>query len=249
MYIGDIAKKYNMSSTEQGDFFQYLKNSNYKYTYSFWKGCVVDDSEDIESIVQAFRNETTKKLEADFAQRKEAAATSEQSKLISCPDCGKQISRRASVCIHCGCPISEAEKNTTQKFYGVKRISDKWVMGNAATFISRAWVINKQATGIKDLDIIASGITKERAELLLDYLVSHKGEGEIFEDVYCIQENKEMTLYIDTNINPNAPVMCPRCGSTQVVIGQRGYSVVSGFMGSQKTTNRCGKCGHAWQPK
>lgn len=246
MHINDIAKKYNMGTTEQCDFFQYLKNSNYKYTSSLWKGCVVDDSEDIESIVQTFRNDAKKKLEADFAQRKNAA--SEQSKLISCPDCGKQISRRASVCIHCGCPISEADKNITQKFYGVKRISDKWVMGKAVTFINRAGMINGQATGIKDLDIIASGITKERAELLLDYLVSHKGEGEIFEDVYCTQENEEMTFYIDRHLNPNAPIKCPRCRSTEVIVGQRGYSLLSGFIGSNKTVNRCGKCGFSWEP-
>ena len=27
--------------------------------------------------------------------------------LMFCPDCGKEISRRAQTCIHCGCPISE----------------------------------------------------------------------------------------------------------------------------------------------
>lgn len=35
--------------------------------------------------------------------------------LIVCPDCGKEVSSRASVCIHCGCPLNEEplEKNNT----------------------------------------------------------------------------------------------------------------------------------------
>ena len=27
--------------------------------------------------------------------------------LISCPDCGKEVSDRATACIHCGCPLDE----------------------------------------------------------------------------------------------------------------------------------------------
>lgn len=31
----------------------------------------------------------------------------EQSKFRKCPDCGKEISRKAEVCPHCGCPIEK----------------------------------------------------------------------------------------------------------------------------------------------
>jgi hypothetical protein len=34
--------------------------------------------------------------------------------LMFCPDCGKEISRRAKTCIHCGCPISEILKSTSR---------------------------------------------------------------------------------------------------------------------------------------
>lgn len=44
-------------------------------------------------------------------------------------------------------------------------------------------------------------------------------------------------------------VKCPKCGSTQITTGTRGYSIVWGFVGSGKTMNRCAKCGHRWQPK
>jgi len=46
----------------------------------------------------------------------------------------------------------------------------------------------------------------------------------------------------------NSPVVCPRCGSNQISTGQRGFSIVTGFIGSNKTVNRCAKCGFSWKP-
>lgn len=43
-------------------------------------------------------------------------------------------------------------------------------------------------------------------------------------------------------------IRCPRCGSTQITTGQRGYSLFSGFLGSNKTVNRCANCGYSWKP-
>ncbi len=42
---------------------------------------------------------------------------------------------------------------------------------------------------------------------------------------------------------------CPKCGSTAVTIGQRGFSLFTGFIGSSQTMNRCGNCGHRWKPR
>ena len=41
---------------------------------------------------------------------------------------------------------------------------------------------------------------------------------------------------------------CPRCGSTSITAGQRGYSLLWGFIGSGNTVNRCSNCGHKWKP-
>ena len=43
-------------------------------------------------------------------------------------------------------------------------------------------------------------------------------------------------------------VRCPRCGSTNITAGQRGYSLLTGFVGSGSTVNRCANCGHKWRP-
>lgn len=47
----------------------------------------------------------------------------------------------------------------------------------------------------------------------------------------------------------NAILRCPKCGSTNVSTGARGYSMITGFVGSGKTVNRCGKCGNVWKPR
>lgn len=41
---------------------------------------------------------------------------------------------------------------------------------------------------------------------------------------------------------------CPKCGSTSITASQRGYSFWTGFLGSNKTVNRCSNCGHTWKP-
>ena len=43
-------------------------------------------------------------------------------------------------------------------------------------------------------------------------------------------------------------IICPRCGSTNITTGQRGFKLTTGFIGSNKTVNRCGNCGYSWKP-
>lgn len=41
---------------------------------------------------------------------------------------------------------------------------------------------------------------------------------------------------------------CPKCGSTSITAGQKGYSLLTGFIGSGKTVNRYVNCGFKWKP-
>ncbi|WP_418752478.1 hypothetical protein [Frisingicoccus sp.] len=54
----------------------------------------------------------------------------------------------------------------------------------------------------------------------------------------CTKED----IYIPKNIPK-----CPKCGSTAITAGQRGYSLLTGFIGSGKTVNRCANCGYKWE--
>lgn len=47
----------------------------------------------------------------------------------------------------------------------------------------------------------------------------------------------------------SAALKCPRCGSTNISTGARGVSFFWGFLGADKTVNRCAKCGHTWKPR
>lgn len=53
--------------------------------------------------------------------------------------------------------------------------------------------------------------------------------------------------YYHSPISQNT-IRCPKCGSTSITTGTRGFSIVTGFIGSNKTVNRCGSCGHTWKP-
>lgn len=61
------------------------------------------------------------------------------------------------------------------------------------------------------------------------------------------QEWANKQLGVDKQQEPDQ-VRCPKCGSTQITTGQRGYSLITGFLGSNKTVNRCANCGYSWKP-
>lgn len=44
-------------------------------------------------------------------------------------------------------------------------------------------------------------------------------------------------------------IKCPKCNSTQISTGKRGFSLMTGFIGANKTVNRCARCGYSWKPK
>lgn len=61
--------------------------------------------------------------------------------------------------------------------------------------------------------------------------------------------DRAMSKYAGTiSSNDSNKVKCPKCGSTSITAGQRGYSLLTGFIGSGKTVNRCAKCGYKWKP-
>lgn len=72
-------------------------------------------------------------------------------------------------------------------------------------------------------------------------------------DLYAQRVGKEKLMQEATSDRLKAErqntLTCPKCGSSAVAIGERGYSLLTGFIGSGQTMNRCGKCGYKWKPK
>lgn len=63
------------------------------------------------------------------------------------------------------------------------------------------------------------------------------------------KESKKKPRQQSQTSKPSEPKLtCPKCGSTSITAGQRDYSLLTGFIGSGKTVNRCANCGHRWKP-
>lgn len=150
--------------------------------------------------------------------------------LINCPECGKQISDLAKQCIHCGCPLQKANVCIMEdKEFDLSDIKDKILSSN----ISNEDIKNQIAL---ELVYKVRIISKLGALKLIDIILETGEVPKTFDNNY-------MTISFPSQVR------CPKCSSTQIVTGQRGYSVVWGFWGSGKTTNRCANCGHSWQPR
>lgn len=153
--------------------------------------------------------------------------------LIICPECGKQVSDLSKQCIHCGCPIlRENECLIEGVVFDLSRTKEEVLSCNDYTNENVTWEI------AWNLSMQTRVLAKPAAMALMD-IIRQTGE---------VPKTFDTTPYRREQSSPSQ-VHCPKCSSTQIVTGQRGYSVVWGFMGSNKTMNRCANCGHKWEPR
>lgn len=188
--------------------------------------------------------------------------------LINCPECNHQVSDKAISCPNCGYPISSVEQTTTDntnvinnnvsnnKSYCVlfKRlgrpnklevIKEVRIIGNYDLKTAKDMVDFPPSVIIKNISQQTAKEVQARLDLL-DVVTSIE-ELPVSEN----QNNHEQEMKIKKILDDNKDdsVRCPRCGSSAITTGQRGFSFWTGFLGSNKTVNRCAKCGYDWQPK
>lgn len=177
--------------------------------------------------------------------------------LISCPECKKEISNMAKCCVYCGFPLDVIPEKYNQTM-AVNSGSDE------TSNICRIDGIEYDLTEIKnDLLSLPDGKLvhqddKDRLHVILKKMVHSINGFSIFAAIMLASEIRE-TKIIPPSFNAeqyaakfkedDGLIHCPRCDSTSVVTGQRGYSIIWGFAGSNRTMNRCAKCGHKWEPK
>ena len=195
----------------------------------------------------------------DFDKKAEVISMS----LISCPECGKEVSDRSDLCIHCGYPLVDFVN--AGKLYSVT-ITD--IVGNSggekrnhrATISS----ILEHFYNVPDKITFSGSIIMEDLEHLPKMVLTgipHKYINlvkEDFESIWCIVKidefNGDEAAGIDYDAIRNrlerikAKTRCPRCSSDKITTSSRGYSLLWGFLGSGSTVNRCGNCGHTWKP-
>lgn len=173
--------------------------------------------------------------------------------LIKCVDCGSEVSTFADQCPRCGCPVHVSlEKYNEDKFFDlvVESIPEDSFL-SIGGFICQSRNVDygearklMQSVPFK----IVPGATSETANSVKDIIENEGCTCKIVESSESVERftanvMKQCNLY-----KKYQPLRCPRCGSTAVTTTSRGYSLLTGFIGSNKTVNRCGKCGYSWKP-
>lgn len=165
--------------------------------------------------------------------------------LIRCPECGKEISNKAEACPNCGYPIANlGEAKCTTNEYAV--ILENAGMNKVKTIRNIREITGLGLKGAKEMteNVPCEVIDKISLEAVTAIKNAFEDDGAVVSVVSS--DNKSAKIAVAKEANK---IRCPRCGSTQITTGQRGFSFWTGFIGANKTVNRCAKCGHSWQPK
>lgn len=147
--------------------------------------------------------------------------------LIKCPECGKEISDKSSSCIFCGYPIDEL-LNSICKINGVEF--------DLSSYKEKIDSSNQNEDILSEIEYELfdkiETITIDESEELLNIMLTTN------------RVPKSFNSHHTSALLPH----CPRCGSTSISTGSRGWKWTTGFIGSGKTVNRCANCGHMWEP-
>lgn len=181
--------------------------------------------------------------------------------ILKCIECGHDVSSYAEKCPNCGCPVSIILDNQSNEA-GNKKFD---VLINE---YSHAWECKaplmrfiKESSGGKysltdaqkmlDGDLpqtIITGVDKDVADSVVTKIKELGGTASIKESTEDNESTSVQKIKSSYLFKMGEPLKCPRCGSTAVTTTSRGYSLIWGFAGSNKTVNRCGKCGYTWKP-
>lgn len=165
--------------------------------------------------------------------------------LIKCPECGKEISDKSNACIHCGFPISANQ--TKEKQYDISLVSfNTKTKFHAFREIARITGLGLSvvAENAKTLPYtFAKNMSKENSLLVKERLNKYSAIVKITESISINQTHRT----INEAYFSDKPI-CPKCKSTSIITMNRGFSIVTGFIGSGKPINVCQMCGHRFYP-
>ncbi len=159
--------------------------------------------------------------------------------IILCPECGREISDKSKQCIYCGYPLEEYSSNSKENnnesciyvINGHKFQIDEGFANDIKTLVK-----NKEAVKLHKVSCNIANMTKMTNEEASDFLTAFIKNNFIAPEKY-------------RNYNtPTFVIRCPKCGSTSISTINRGYSILTGFLGSGKPMNVCQNCGHKWKP-
>ena len=196
--------------------------------------------------------------------------------LIKCPECNKEVSDKAEICVHCGYPISkwikeensdssqsnedikddnpnniylyrEKEYNLTELVDYIKENTYPDVEINSQTWAEARHILRTYISIGKEEDLLISYIHKYR---MLGTTKDRKKYYEHKKAHVSYTQFNYVPAYSNKNnmYNPYQNVVrCPHCGSTSVTTEEQGYGLF-GWIGASQKKNLCQKCGHKWWP-
>lgn len=131
--------------------------------------------------------------------------------------------------------------------------SDRWILVDNKTEYLQICSKCANMIGFTKIDYVnnfecpecgsLSGKLEENAQKL-GVRCNNCGKLHIMLEKHTTIDNRNKVVETKTTNTPK----CPKCGSTSITAGQRGYKLLTGFLGSNKTVNRCANCGHQWKP-
>ena len=173
----------------------------------------------------------------------------ENTMMIKCPECGKEISSLSKCCINCGFPINEIYGNKVSLYQvSIVKLGSKRVEVNALIRKINNASISEIYYGTHKLPYtFATGLQYEKAYEIQQMFQAIGADVDITIDTSHKENNTVNNLTIKTSNDKNE-IRCPKCSSNAITTGNRGYSLMWGFIGSGKTVNRCANCGYKWSP-
>lgn len=191
--------------------------------------------------------------------------------LIKCPECGKEVSDMAKICIHCGFPIEECYKPVLNIEFSSKKCpkcnGNLVCIDNNETYEEFCYKCSYIKTINKD-DLIKKfvcaecfcedGILEDKNDCIIIKCSTCEEEYKVFDKqtsvynrgagrntIHAIDLIKQHKRRMDElKAGQNIP-KCPKCGCTNIQIVRKNWSWITGFM-TNATERVCAKCNYRW---
>lgn len=186
-------------------------------------------------------------------------------KFYKCPVCNRKgLSLHGDIwhCVDCGREFTQGMEQIIKWKYICPRCGyDEYFTDDEAHICPNCSYEDPVKTEYTVKDIASVGGSKEIREFIQIQREKYTLHSDVFDEKLYQQlidneaerrrqfelQRRERELLRGAEASSNLP-RCPKCGSTSITTGQRGYSFWTGFLGSGTTVNRCANCGHKWKP-
>lgn len=148
--------------------------------------------------------------------------------LYICPKCGKYRYFNHEEDHNCWCGTMMVETNYDASTFEDIRLKTPDRLANTLQHLWERYVFDSGEFDEKLHQETVDSVLREENELIIWRQEQDKKEEEYRAERYKIR--------------------CPKCGSTNISTINRGYSMVTGFIGSGSARNVCQNCGHKWKP-